>query len=105
MYINSLNTFAAKRDCSRIYRSLPNATTVEIDNCLFLTVIMDANLFYFKMFIGHNIIIYGKYAIFCTRIDFTKMFVMSLDLADVKNNETIQGNDIQDALSTSTAIF
>ena len=25
-----LNTFAAKRDCSRIYRSLPNATTVEI---------------------------------------------------------------------------
>ena len=25
------NTFAAKRDCSRIYRSLPNATTVEIE--------------------------------------------------------------------------
>ena len=25
-----LNTFTAKRDCSRIYRSLPNATTVEI---------------------------------------------------------------------------
>ena len=24
------NTFAAKCDCSRIYRSLPNATTVEI---------------------------------------------------------------------------
>ena len=28
--LNQLNTFAAKRDCSRIYRSLPNATTVEI---------------------------------------------------------------------------
>ena len=25
-----INTFAAKRDCSRIYRSLPNATAVEI---------------------------------------------------------------------------
>ena len=25
-----LNTFTAKRDCSRIYRSLPNATSVEI---------------------------------------------------------------------------
>ena len=25
-----INTFTAKRDCSRIYRSLPNATTVEI---------------------------------------------------------------------------
>ena len=24
------NTFTAKRDCSRIYRSLPNATTLEI---------------------------------------------------------------------------
>ena len=24
-----LNTFTAKRDCSRIYRSLPNSTTVE----------------------------------------------------------------------------
>ena len=27
--------------------------------------------------------------IFCTLIDFTKMFVMSLDLADVKNNENM----------------
>ena len=26
------------------------------------------------------------YAIFCTIIDFTKLFVMSLDFADVKNN-------------------
>ena len=25
-----INTFAAKRDCSRIYCALPNATTVEI---------------------------------------------------------------------------
>ena len=30
-----------------------------------------------------------KYAIFCTRIDFRKMFVVSLDFADVKNNETM----------------
>ena len=30
LFISLLNTFTAKRDCSRIYRSLPNATTVEI---------------------------------------------------------------------------
>ena len=45
---NTINTFAAKRDCSRIYRSLPNVTTVEIkgtvDSSLFLTVLRDANL-------------------------------------------------------------
>ena len=28
-------------------------------------------------------------AIFCLRIDFTKMFVMSLDFADVKNNKNM----------------
>ena len=27
-----------------------------------------------------------EYAVFCTRIDFTNIFVMSLDFADVKNN-------------------
>ena len=27
------------------------------------------------------------YAIFCTNMDFTEMFVMSLDFADVKNIE------------------
>ena len=30
-----------------------------------------------------------EYAIFCTRIDFTEMFAMSLDFADVKNNENM----------------
>ena len=48
MFLFVFNTFAAKRDCSRIYRSLPNATTVEIlstvDSCLFLTTIGDANI-------------------------------------------------------------
>ena len=44
-----VNTFAAKRDCSRIYRSLPNARLQSklkgtVDSCLFLTVIRDANL-------------------------------------------------------------
>ena len=28
-------------------------------------------------------------AIFCTKIDFIKIFVMSLDFADVKNNENM----------------
>ena len=32
--LQDINTFAAKRDCSRIYCSLPNATTVEIYACL-----------------------------------------------------------------------
>ena len=30
-----------------------------------------------------------EYAIFCKGIDFRKLFVMSLDFADVKNNETM----------------
>ena len=53
------------------------------------------------------IISYAKvYANFCTRMDFTKMLVMSLDFPDAKNNPRhVQGNDIQDVLSLSTAIF
>ena len=45
-------------------------------------------------------------AIFCTRMDFTKLFVMSLDFAEIKNIEKhVHGDDIQDASSPSTAIF
>ena len=44
-------------------------------------------------------------AIFCTRIDFTRMFVMSLDFAEKKYRKHVHGDDIQDALSPSTAIF
>ena len=46
------------------------------------------------MFRGHNIIVCnGDYAIFGTRIDFTNKFVMSVDFADVKNNENMsKGN-------------
>ena len=34
------------------------------------------------------------------------MFVMSLNFADAKNNQRhVQGSDIQDALSHSTAMF
>ena len=29
------------------------------------------------------------YTLFCTRIDFTKIFVMSFDFADVKNYENM----------------
>ena len=29
------------------------------------------------------------YAVICTRIDFIKIFVMSLDFADVKNSENM----------------
>ena len=45
-------------------------------------------------------------AIFCTRMDFTKMFVMSLYFAEIKKyRKHVNGDDIQDASSPSTAIF
>ena len=43
--------------------------------------------------------------IFGKRMDFTKMFVMSLHFAEIKKiSKNVHGNDIQDALSPSTAI-
>ena len=54
------------------------------------------------MFRGHNNIVY----VFCAIIDFTEMFVMSLDFADVKKQRKhVQRNEIQDALSPSIVIF
>ena len=45
-------------------------------------------------------------AIFCTRMDFTKMFVMSLHFAEIKKyRKHVHGDDIQDEISPSTAIF
>ena len=42
------------------------------------------------MFRGHNDIVFGgQSTIFCTRMDFTKMFLMSLDLAKIKNIENM----------------
>ena len=46
------------------------------------------------------------YAIFCTRMDVIKMFVMSLDFVEIeKYRKHVRGDDIQDSLSPSTAIF
>ena len=43
------------------------------------------SLFYISKCSGDMIISYMEvYAIFCTRIDFTKMFVMSLDFEEIK---------------------
>ena len=44
-----INTFTAKRTCSRIYLSLPNARLKSkfkgtVDSCLFLTVIRNATI-------------------------------------------------------------
>ena len=50
---------------------------------------MQIFVFYFKMFRGHNNIVNGRTHNFLRRIDFTKMFVMSINFADVKNNETL----------------
>ena len=103
--------------------SLPYATVVELtvhcqtrlwskfkgtyDSCLFLTVIRDANLCsLFCKCLGDILISYMEVnSIFCTRIDLTRIFVMSLDFPDQKQRKHVQGNDIQDALSPSTAII
>ena len=65
------------------------------------------SLFFISKCSEDLIISYAKvYANFCRIMDFTKMFVMSLDFADAKNyRKHVQGNDIQDELSPSTAIF
>ena len=45
-------------------------------------------MFFISKWSGDIIISYmEEYAIFCTRIDLTEMFVMSLDFADVKDNK------------------
>ena len=88
--------------------SLQNATLVEftvhcpktrlqskfkgtVDSCLFLTVIRAANLCSLFQKCSGDIIISEMEvcAIFCTRMDFTKMFVMSLDFAEFKNIENM----------------
>ena len=48
----------------------------------------DANICsFFNTLRGHNYIVCrSNYAIFCTRMDLTKIFVMPLDFAVVKNN-------------------
>ena len=47
-------------------------------------------MFFISKCLGDIIISYmEEYAIFCARIDLGKMFVMSLDFADVKNNKTM----------------
>ena len=85
--------------------SLPNATVVEFtvhcqtrlqsrfngtgDSCLFLTVTKDANLCsLFQNVTGHDNMKTEDYAIFCTRMNFTKIFVMSLDFAEIKTTKT-----------------
>ena len=77
--------------------SLPNATVVEftihcqtrlqsklkgtVDSCLFLTVIRDANISSFISKCSGDIIVSYKEVdtIFCTRMEITKRFVMSLE--------------------------
>ena len=47
------------------------------------------SLFFISKYSGDKLISYMEvYAIFCTRMDFTKMFVMSLDVADIKTMKT-----------------
>ena len=106
---------------NRLTLSLRNATVVEltircqtrrlqskfkgtIDSCLFLTVIRDANLCsLFKMLRGHNNIVCG---ILCTRMDFTKNICNVIRFrGNKKYRKLVHGDDIQDALSPSTAIF
>ena len=55
------------------------------------------------MFWGHNTIVYE---FFYTRMDSTKIFVMPLEFAGIKNTDHMSiGMIIQDALSPSNAVF
>ena len=47
------------------------------------------------------------YTIFSMRIDFTKIFAMSLDFAEIKKKylKHVHGDGIHGALSPSTALF
>ena len=46
------------------------------------------------------------YAIFCTRIDFTNFFVMSLDFAEIKKyRKHVRGDDIQMHLALQLLYF
>ena len=86
--------------------SLPNATVVEItvhcqtqlqskfidtiDSCQILTVVREKRfVLYYKMLRQHNNIVYGGLRNFCTRMEFTKKIVMSLDFAEIENNENM----------------
>ena len=61
-----------------------------VDSCLFLTVIRDAILSFISKCSGDIMISYMEaYALFCTRMDFQKMFVMSSDFAEFKNIENM----------------
>ena len=86
--LTCINTFAAKHDCSRMSRSLPNATTVKgtIDSRY-----KGRKLLLFISNRSGDIIISHMEvsAIFCTRMDFTNMFEISLDLAEIKNIENM----------------
>ena len=79
-----------------------------VDSCLFLTVIRNANVCsLFQNVHGDIIISYIEVnAIFCTRIDFTKNICNVIKFRGrQKQRKHVQGNDIQGALSPSTAIF
>ena len=89
--------------CCSLTLSLPNATVVEF------TVHRQAQLqskliaVYFNGYKGRNSLFFfiskcsgdimisymEAYAIFCTRMDFQKMFVMSSDFAEIKNIENM----------------
>ena len=64
-------------------------------------------MFFISKCSGDIVILYMEVdAIFCTRMDFTKMFVMSLDFAEIKKyRKHVHWDDKQDALSPSTAIY
>ena len=102
--------------------SLPKATVVEftvhcqtrlqskfkgtVDSCLFFTVIRDATFWYFKMYRGHNNIVYGGLSNFLYKNGFYKnVYKVIRFRGNQKFRKHFRGDDIQDALSTSTAIF
>ena len=65
---------------------------VQVDNhgLTINTTYNSVDMFFISKCSGYIIISYMEvYAIFCTRMGFTKMFVMSLDFAEIKNIENM----------------
>ena len=111
MYNNTIfkNTFADKRDCSLIFRSLPNRDYSRNLKALFIFNRYKGRkslFFYVKMFRGHNNIVYRGIRKFLYK---KRLLQNVCNVIRFRGNQKfrkhVHGDDIQDALSPSTAIF
>ena len=93
----AVNIFTAERDCSRIYRSLPNARLQsKFKGSIFNCYKGRKSLFFISKCSGDIIISYMEvYAIFCTR----NVYNVIRFRGNKKYRTHVRGDDIHDALS------